>query len=365
MLGSGSRANRPASILFRAAAALLLSAALSGCGTPAPASSASDAPAQPAALQPTCARMADGYRLPLRQWGGAEEPQQVVLGLHGFNDYSRAFAPLGRTLAEHGITTYAIDQRGFGATEQAGRWHGSARLQADLRALIGLLRARHPQARLLVAGESMGAAVVLAAANRAPLAIDGLILIAPALWSRATMPWYQRLALTLAAHTLPGLELTGEGVARSPTDNRRLLRRMSRDPLVIKATRVDALWGVTNLMDQAAAWPPSPQRRTPIPTLILYGEQDQIIPPQAFCRFIVRLPLAAPTRLLLYADGWHMLPRDLQGERVRRDIAHWLQHPDAALPSGEEVGVGHERLRRFCRAASRHLGRRHRAAPSP
>ncbi|NCC29949.1 MAG: alpha/beta hydrolase, partial [Gammaproteobacteria bacterium] len=61
------------------------------------------------------ARMDDGYRLPLRVWTSASQTRTVVLGLHGFNDYANAFAPLGRELAAAGITTYAVDQRGFGA----------------------------------------------------------------------------------------------------------------------------------------------------------------------------------------------------------------------------------------------------------
>lgn len=310
--------------------------------------------------------MTDGYRLPFQRWGSDEQPQIVVLGLHGFNDYSQAFKPLGEHLAKvhgaspprtikglfhgkTGVTTYAFDQRGFGRTLQPGRWHGSEQLTADLRTLIGLLRARYPQARLILAGESMGAAVALSADVQAPLEIDGLLLIAPAVWSRDSMPWYQRVALEIAARALPGLKLTGEGVPIHPSDNEPMLIAMGRDPLVIKATRIEALWGVTNLMDQAVAWPDVRRQRNQPPTLILYGERDSIIPPLAFCRFISRTPVAAPEiQLLLYADGWHMLPRDLQGARVRADIATWVRDPSATLSSSERIGASTERLRRFC-----------------
>ncbi len=292
------------------------------------------------------ATMADGYRLPLRVWSGAPEPSIVVLGLHGFNDYSHAFAPLGRDLAREGITTYAVDQRGFGATALPGRWHGIASLTGDLRTLIDLLRARHPHARLYVAGESMGGAIAMLAAARRPLPVDGLILIAPAVWSRDTMPWYQRLALEGAMRAAPWLKLTGEGFIRlSPSDNRDMLRAMAADPLAIKATRVDALWGIADLMDEARA----SAARLPAPTLLLYGEQDDIIPANAFCGLIKMLPVDHDgLRLVLYRHGWHMLPRDLQGARVRADIAAWLSDPTAPLPSGEETPIHGERVERFC-----------------
>ncbi|QVL50846.1 MAG: lysophospholipase [Thiocapsa sp.] len=295
------------------------------------------------------ARMDDGYRLPLRVWTGASAPRIIVLGLHGFNDYANAFAPLGRELAAAGITTYAVDQRGFGTAALPGRWHGSDRLAADLRNLVDLLRARHPDARLYVAGESMGGAVVLTATAQGPLPVDGLILIAPAVWSRDTMPWYQRLALDGAVRTLPWLKLTGEGIRLSPSDHIEMLQAMGKDPLVIKATRVDALWGITDLMDRAQAT----AGRLQTPALLLYGEQDEIIPKNAFCRFLAKLPVKDPgLTFVLYEHGWHMLPRDRQGARVRTDIAAWLADPDAPLPSGEETSPHGPRASAFC-AASR------------
>jgi acylglycerol lipase len=171
------------------------------------------------------------------------------------------------------------------------------------------------------------------------------VLIAPAVWARETMPWYQRLVLGWTARVLPGLRLTGEGIERWPSDNVPMLRAMGRDPLVIKATRVDALWGVTNLMDAALASAPD---LPALPTLLLYGERDEIIPKRAFCRLRRDLTERPSLRLALYRDGWHMLPRDLQGERVRADIAAWVADSTAALPSGEEVRLDGGRLQGFC-----------------
>lgn len=325
---------------------VLLILLLTGCASPevvAP-GQAQKAPV----LDQDNAVMSDGYRLPLRRWSAPNPPKAILIGLHGFNDYSHAFAPLAQELTHEGVTTYAVDQRGFGATEEAGRWHGSRRLARDLRELVGLLRGRYPGIPLYVAGESMGGAVAMLAASRPPLDVDGLILIAPAVWSRDTMPWYQRLALSAAVHTVPWLKLTGKGIHISPTDNPALLQAMSRDPLVIKDTRVDALWGVTQLMDLAQH--AGLEDRTRI--LLLYGEHDEIIPRNAFCRLVEQAPSSpGRLRLVLYAKGWHILPRDLQGRRVRDDIAAWLTHPEAPLPSGEEISLHGARLQAFCESA--------------
>lgn len=288
--------------------------------------------------------MDDGYRLPLRRWGDPSRARGLVLALHGFNDYSNAFAGLGDYLGAQDRLVYAVDQRGFGTTAQRGRWPGEGRLVADLLALVGLLREHHPGLPITLVGESMGGAVLLAAAPRLR-GIQGLVLIAPAVWSRDTMPAYQRLLLAAAVRALPALELTGRGLGIRPTDNDPFWRAYSADPLVIKATRVDALWGVTNLMDQAARARPPPD----IPLLLLYGKHDQIIPKGAFCAWLGRIDASrSGLRLVLYDKGWHMLTRDRQGAWVLADIAAWIQDPTAPLPSGQETATDGERIQRLC-----------------
>ena len=332
--------------------ALVICLLLGACASPRIVPPAAEALAP--RLTATEARMPDGYRLPLRVWPATpahgNQPAIVALGLHGFNDYAHAFAPLATSLAQGGITTYAVDQRGFGATALAGRWHGSEQLAADLSALTELLRDRYPQARLYLVGESMGGAVVISALSRGSLAVDGAVLIAPAVWSRDAMPWYQRLGLDTLVGIAPGLRLTGKGVRIQPSDNIDMLRAMSADPLVIKATRVDALWGITNLMDQAMA----KVSNLPGPLLLLYGERDEIIPRGAFCRMLDRLPSHTDeVRLVLFRGGWHMLPRDLQGQRVHADVIAWMEDPRGPLPSGEESAPRSKRTREFCTSSSR------------
>ena len=74
-----------------------------------------------------------------------------------------------------------------------GLWAGASALTADLRRAARLLRARYPDPPLYLLGDSMGGAVILAAsAQDAPLPAEGVVLVAPAVWSRATMPALRR-----------------------------------------------------------------------------------------------------------------------------------------------------------------------------
>jgi acylglycerol lipase len=313
---------------------------LAGCATPR--IQTMEAIATPPALHPDHILTDDGMRLPLTLWQPAGEPRAVVLALHGFNDYRRAFEETGAFLAAHGVAVYAFDQRGFGETVGAGGWFGHARLAADVYLAARLIRARHPGLPLYLLGESMGAAVALAALADFPGDwADGLVLLAPAVWGRETMPWLQRAVLWLAAHTFPTSRLSPRGLNIRATDNDAALKKLREDPLVIKDTRVEALWGLTDLMDQAlSTWPPPA-----LPTLILYGERDQIIPKRPTCRWLAARPDSTLHRLAVYREGWHMLTRDLQAVTVLTDIAAWLHDPAASLPSGVEVNG---RLPAFC-----------------
>ena len=211
----------------------------------------------------------DGALLPLRSWlPQAGSPDAVLIALHGFNDYSNFFDGIGGWLAGRGIASYAYDQRGFGGAPNRGVWAGSAALASDLRAAVALVRARHPGAPLYLFGESMGGAVVMTTMARPDRpSVDGIILAAPAVWGRTSMPWYQTTALWLAVHTFPWGRLTGRNLGIVVSDNTEMLKSLGRDPMVIKGTRIDAIYGLVNLMDEAMASAANLDGRM----LVLYG----------------------------------------------------------------------------------------------
>jgi acylglycerol lipase len=278
----------------------------------------------------------DGRELPLHRWLPLSPavPKAIILAVHGFNDYSNAFTEAAEWFARQSIATYAPDQRGFGRSPYTGYWSGSDRMADDLAELHGLLRQRHPGVPIYWLGESMGGAVMLHGLMRnAAVRPAGVVLVAPAVWGRSSMPLLYRMALFVTSYTIPWKTFTGSGLKIQASDNIEMLRRLSRDPLFIKATRVDAIHGLVNLMDEAAL-----ARPVDVPMLLLYGVKDQVIPKAPVERFVETLK-ATPRidmRVAVYDQGWHMLLRDLQAETVLRDIAAWIGDARVALPSGAE-----------------------------
>lgn len=261
---------------------------------------------------------ADGERLPLRTWVPAGRPRAAVVALHGFNDYSHGFAGTGDYLRKYGVATYSYDQRGFGATESRGIWAGEDNLVRDAAGLVRLVKRRHPNIPVYLMGESMGGAVALLTSAKHELPVEGVILLAPALWGAEHMPLLYRPSLWLAAHTLPGYKMTGEGLRILASNNIEMLRALGRDPLVIKATRLDAIYGLTGMMDDAYDHAARAKPRI----LLLYGFKDQLVPRPPIEAAKARF--TAPAQTIYYDEGYHMLTRDLQGKDVLRDIRDWI-----------------------------------------
>ena len=277
--------------------------------------------------------MSDGAHLPMRIWA-AENPRAIIIGVHGMNDYSNAFEMPGRWFAAHGFTLLAYDQRGFGEAPGRGLWAGAGRMASDLDTVVTLAREKYPDRPVYVLGTSMGGAVAMRAFSSAtPLRVDGVILASPAVWGWRAMNAFYETVLWMSAHLLPSLTLSGGGLGVQPSDNIPMLRALGRDPLVIKETEIGTIYGLVELMDEAALAAP----RIDVPVLLMYGAHDQVVPPIPVGQALADMQNAhVVVTSACYPKGYHMLLRDLDRETVWRDIESWMEARAKPLPSGAE-----------------------------
>ncbi len=305
------------------------------------------APTSPSVASPVLSdsyfHTSDGLALPIRRWLPDAAPTAVILAVHGFNDYSKSFdivpdAPgVGPTLAAQGFAVFAYDQRGFGAAPYAGFWPGEDRIVEDFSDFAWTLSKAYPDIPLYAIGVSMGGAVIIAAlTSDDPPPINAAVLVAPAIWGRETMPLTYRAALWMGAHTMPWAKPSGRGFGRLASDNISMLNDAGRDPLFIKDTRIDSIYGLTNLMDRAL----SQVGNLSVPTLYIYGANDEIIPKNATEKALDRfLANHEGRRLGFYETGWHMMLRDLGAEIVLSDIASYLEDQAQPLPSSADTNA--------------------------
>jgi alpha-beta hydrolase superfamily lysophospholipase len=278
----------------------------------------------------------DGAHLPYRIYPAIGPTKTVILALHGYTDSRDGFTYLADALAPDGVTIYAPDQSSFGATANRGYWPGTATLVDEARDMALQLRAKYPDTKLYIAGESMGAAIgilVGASANSPP--VDGYILSAPAVWGGAALNPVYRFMLRMANATIPAKRLTGQSTYIRASDNEAALLAFGRDPLTIHAPRLDHLAGLVALMGEAQAACANFNQ----PALILYGGHDQLIPPAAIRRCWQVIPRSAPVTLAYYPPDYHLLLRDNEREIPDADIAGFLAGagPASSAPSAATI----------------------------
>jgi acylglycerol lipase len=278
--------------------------------------------------------MPDGYRLPLITWEPAGAALATVIGVHAFGDFRLAFEEIGPALARRGFRVHAYDQRGFGDTVSRGRWHGWRRLVRDLRRVIDLLRPPDGS-RVFLIGESLGGGVALVAAARfRPDGVEGLVLVEPAV--RRGIRW--RLMWDVAFGTLA---LLAPGYSRRlvrgthPSFTPRAKRRLGEDSRIVRFIRADAYKGLLSLSDAASAG----SRRLRLPTLLLYGRADGIIPLRLFEQAARDLtPVVTAVR---YPDAPHLLLQTQNWPEVLDDICAWLTgDPLPVSPAAEVLRAG-------------------------
>jgi alpha-beta hydrolase superfamily lysophospholipase len=143
----------------------------------------------------------------------------------------------------------------------------------------------------------------------------------------------------VAARTVPIMGLQGGVGGIVASDNPAALRRLGRDPLVLRSTRVDAMVGLVDLMDAATAALPTCCRNAaqqPVPVLLLYGGQDTVIPARPVRAALRRLPPDSPVRIAIHEEGFHLLLTDNNRAAVAGDILAFIANPAATLPSGAD-----------------------------
>ncbi len=128
------------------------------------------------ALQDYPAR--DGTRIAYRAYPAAGG--RVAVLVHGSTGSARGMHAVGLALARAGVTAYALDMRGHGASGRRGDIDYAGQLEDDVDDFLSLLKQRHPGARFTLVGHSSGGGFALRfAGGRYGERFDRYVMLAP------------------------------------------------------------------------------------------------------------------------------------------------------------------------------------------
>lgn len=261
----------------------------------------------------------DGDAVPYRLWP-AQEPRALVLCLHGASDYSGAFDEIGPLFADRGLTALAIDQRGFGATATRGRWRGKNRMIRDAIEAVLFLRMRFGEALpVFIVGESMGAALAVHVASRAPdLSLSGLVLAAPGAISGTWRRIFGSALARMLRFFLPDAGIVIERISAwefTPGAAIRLLM----DPMVLRRIRVNQLFGLFKLSRSAV----DEAEHVRIPVLTMIGSKEDLLREACIAR--LHKGLAGPKEWKRFRGAPHLLMHWKFNRRVLDKVLCWFE----------------------------------------
>ena len=270
-----------------------------------------------------------GYRTWKRK---GVEPDLVVIGIHGFCGASVDYANLGNHLVQNQPKTalYAYEVRGQGSDPihaRRGDIGNPTQWYEDLEAFTQLVEERHPDAKIIWYGESMGALIATHALNAAPPGkppCDGLVLSSPIVrFKNDIEPW--KIALVqVAATTLPlarvSLDALAPGQGVQMTQESKHLEQSQSNSYNIEKHTLRLLATLGRLIDGMNLCAADME----VPVLVLHGGKDYFNDDSDMRGFIARMPSSVSKTYKNYPDAYHLLMFDEQHEWIFRDVQRWL-----------------------------------------
>jgi acylglycerol lipase len=119
-----------------------------------------------------------------RHWG-CTCPKAAMLLVHGLGGHSNNWEFLAKFLMEHGISSYALELKGFGNTDGLkGHVDSLNTYIKDVRRLYAIVKREHRSRHVFIAGESLGGVISFLTAIKKPALFRGLICLSPGFASR-------------------------------------------------------------------------------------------------------------------------------------------------------------------------------------
>jgi len=253
---------------------------------------------------------------------------RTLIMVHGFAASVHAWRPWVERLGQD-LRLIAIDLPGHGLTAAPQDYVASMDRNAEL---VGKLADHVGADRFVLAGNSMGGGVSLAFAMKHPERLEGLVLVDAAGWpgQRQGGPpgVFSLLSNPVGRFFLKLFDVrmfVGSGLKSAYLDESLVTDEVMERyaDLAMGVGHRDIL--LTQNSQPSARWTPADFAAIAAPTLVLSGEQDNLIPVEDARAIAAAIPGA---RLVTYPEGGHLPMEQLPDETIR-DLRQFL----ASLPA--------------------------------
>ncbi|MVM38539.1 alpha/beta fold hydrolase [Spirosoma sp. HMF3257] len=263
-------------------------------------------------------RNSEGRNVFYRTWTSRNEPNGIVLIIHGLNSHSGYYEKFAAQLTENGYDVFAMDLRGRGMSE--GERYYIADYHAivgDIDLLVDIVRSAYPALAIFLLGHSAGGvfASVYTVSNQGKL--HGLI--SESFAFQIPAPGFALAIIKFLGNIIPHtrlIRLKNEDFSR----DRAIVDTMNNDPLLENEKQP------ARTMQQlllAAAYLKTAMPLIKLPLLILHGTADKATKPSG-SQYFMDHASSADRQLKLYEGYYHDLLNDKYNAIIIRDIIRWF-----------------------------------------
>jgi len=245
----------------------------------------------------------------------------VLLLVHGLGAHSQRWEFLGDFFLENNISSYAIELRGFGETEEhKGHIDSFKTYSDDILTLRDVIARENGNKKIFLTGESMGALIAFLIALRDKDFGDALICLSPAFASKlkASPLYYLRIFLSFFYN--PKKQFTVPFDSEMCTRDPECRKRMNEDKREHRLATSKLMLAIVKAQLKSLMM----KKKIGKPVLFLLAGKDMLVNPRVSKR-IFNATRAQDKTLLEYPEMYHAISVDTGREKVFQDMLNWIR----------------------------------------
>ena len=174
------------------------------------------------------------------------------------------------------------------------------------------------------------------------LQIDGVILIAPAIWNFSKMNPIKKIFLNVLSSLLPNLKLDGgDFIKVTACNNVEILKALAKDKYFIHKPNLKSLNGIAELMDESYEDTENFLDQLAYRTLIILPVKDEIVPRKPLTKLLIdkKDSIKDNLTLAIFKNNYHMILRDLESETISKFLADWIHNLYSSSSIEESINI--------------------------
>jgi alpha-beta hydrolase superfamily lysophospholipase len=255
----------------------------------------------------------DKLKLYVKHWSPVQT-QAVICMIHGFGEHINRYNHVASFFVGNDYAIVGMDNRGHGKSEgKRGHAPNYDAYIDDIQLLMNDIKTQYPNKPIFLWGHSMGGNLILNYMLRRKPAIVATVVTGA--WIRLAFepkPMLLKLGRMMRS-VLPTFSQSAGLDTNHLSTDKAVVRAYNADSLVHGKITAAAGMG----LNEAAAWLNTYQGEVPVPTLIMHGEKDRVISPDAAREFSERVKGDITFKL------WHGLYHEIHQEKIKDEVLNY------------------------------------------